>query len=329
MPTSAKAPGSMRGSWKRSCAARPKAPPKMPPMTSEGPKSPALPPEPTVSDGRDDLGHRRGDRGARPRATRSGSHGAPMIATCAAPYPPPRMPSPCPSRPTLRADEHDDRHRDEPRARSPPSAGLHQSGNGSRADAAGRAGARRGTGDATNEMSDGEQRVERQMRWDERVLRGVREERRLAEDRDEDRVGDDAGEDRRDERVGLEVVAMEHLDGEERGAERRAEDRRHAGGRPGDQEDAALAVGQAQVLRDDRADGAADLHRRPLASARAAGAEREDRGQPLSPGRAGERSRPALWKASMIASAPPPRVSGANREIHAAAERADGGHERE
>ena len=55
---------------------------------------------------------------------------------------------------------------------------------------------------------------------------GDREQRRLAEDRDDDRIGDDAGEDRRDQRVGLEVVAVEHLDRQQRGAERRAEHRR-------------------------------------------------------------------------------------------------------
>ena len=152
------------------------------------------------------------------------------------------------------------------------------------------------------------------MHGDERVLRRVGEQRRLAEDRDEDRVRDDAREDRRDERVGLEVVAMEHLDGEERGAERRAEDGGHARRGAGHQQDAALAIGDAQVATDDRADRAADLHRRPFAAAGSADAEREDRGEALE-----QRNAPAdvprrEWNASMIASAPPPRVSGAYRE---------------
>ena len=105
----------------------------------------------------------------------------------------------------------------------------------------------------------------------------MREERLLAEERDEDRVRDDAREDARDERVGLEVVAMQDLDGEERGAERRAKDGGHTGRGPGDEEDAALAIGDAEELPDERADRAAHLHRRPLAPAGAARAEREDR----------------------------------------------------
>ena len=76
---------------------------------------------------------------------------------------------------------------------------------------------------------------------DEREAAGVREQRRFAEDRDDDRVGDDAGEDRRDQRVGLEVVAVEHLDRQQRGAERRAEHGRDAGRDAGDHQDAPLA----------------------------------------------------------------------------------------
>jgi hypothetical protein len=49
MPTSAKAPGSMCAAGNSSCAARPNAPPNMPPMATLGPKSPALPPDPTVA----------------------------------------------------------------------------------------------------------------------------------------------------------------------------------------------------------------------------------------------------------------------------------------
>ena len=93
----------------------------------------------------------------------------------------------------------------------------------------------------------GQQRVEREVYRKERILRRVGEERRFAEDRDEYRVGDDAREDRWDERLGLEVVAMENLDGEKGGAERRPEDGRHAGRGAGDEQDAALPVGDAQV----------------------------------------------------------------------------------
>ena len=103
------------------------------------------------------------------------------------------------------------------------------------------------------------------------------EERLLAEEGDEHRVRDDAREDARDERVGLEVVAVQHLDGEQRGAEGRAEDGGHARGGAGDEQDAPLALGDAKQLADERADGAAHLHRRPLAPARAADAEGERR----------------------------------------------------
>ena len=53
-------------------------------------------------------------------------------------------------------------------------------------------------------------------------------EPRLAEERREDAVRDDARQDRGDQRVGLEVVPVEDLDGEEGGAEGCSEDRRHA-----------------------------------------------------------------------------------------------------
>ena len=127
----------------------------------------------------------------------------------------------------------------------------------------------------------GHERVERQVHRIERVLRGVREEGRLAEDRDEDRVGHDAREHRGDQRFGLEVVAMENLDGEEGRAEGRPEDGGHARRQTGDQQDAALPVRDAQVLADDRPNRAAHLHRGALATPRAAEAQGEDRGQAL------------------------------------------------
>ncbi len=114
------------------------------------------------------------------------------------------------------------------------------------------------------------------MHRSKRVGPGVGEQRALPEEGDERRVADDAREHGRDERVGLEVVAVEHLYGEERRAERRAEHRGHAGGRAGHEQDAALAIGDAKRLPDVRADGAAHLHRRPLSPAGAAHAKRED-----------------------------------------------------
>ena len=131
---------------------------------------------------------------------------------------------------------------------------------------------------------DREHGVEREVLDDEREAARVREERRLAEDRDDDGVGDDAGEDRGDERVRLEVVAVEHLDGEERGAERRAEDGGDAGRDARDHEDAPLRRRHVEDAADPGAERAADLHRRPLAPARAARAEREHRREQLDPG---------------------------------------------
>jgi hypothetical protein len=111
----------------------------------------------------------------------------------------------------------------------------------------------------------------------------MRKQRRLAKHRDHDRVGDNAGENRGNERVGFEIVTIENLGGEERGAERRAEHGCQAGGDTGDEEYAPLALAHTEPAADQRAERAADLHRRPLASARPASAEGEDRGQHLYP----------------------------------------------
>ena len=162
-----------------------------------------------------------------------------------------------------------------------------------------------------------QQRVERQVLDDEREAPGVREQRRLAEDRDDDRVGDDAGEDRRDERVRLEVVAVEHLDGEQRGAERRAEHGRDAGRDAGHHQDAPLA---RRRRRSSHAARSSRARRRSASSA--------PRGRPSRPCPSvkidasaftqATRLRttpPWWWKASIIASPPPPRVSGASSEM--------------
>src|SRR5688500_20314630 len=50
----------------------------------------------------------------------------------------------------------------------------------------------------------------------------------------------------RHERVRLEVIAVENLDRQQRCAERRAKDGRHASRETGDQENAPLAVGHAR-----------------------------------------------------------------------------------
>ena len=74
----------MRGSPSSICAARPNAPPNSPPMTSDGAKSPALPPEPMVSDDATILARHRNGSSATP-AQPIGSQLAPLIATCTAP----------------------------------------------------------------------------------------------------------------------------------------------------------------------------------------------------------------------------------------------------
>ena len=111
---------------------------------------------------------------------------------------------------------------------------------------------------------------------DERVLGGGVEEGGVAEDRDEHGVADDRGEDGGDEGVGLEIVAVQELDGQERGAEGGAEDGRGSGGDAGDEQDAALALADVQVPPDGGPDGAADLHHRALASAGPPERQRED-----------------------------------------------------
>ena len=84
MPTRAKAAGSMRGSPSINWAAWPKAPPSRPPMASDGAKSPALPPEPMVSDAATSLAS---DSAASSSTTPQpmGSQGDPEMASWTAP----------------------------------------------------------------------------------------------------------------------------------------------------------------------------------------------------------------------------------------------------
>ena len=64
-------PGRCAGRASSSCAARPNAPPKRPPITSDGAKSPALPPEPMVSDDATHLGQAQAAAAARRPPSRS------------------------------------------------------------------------------------------------------------------------------------------------------------------------------------------------------------------------------------------------------------------
>ena len=70
------------------------------------------------------------------------------------------------------------------------------------------------------------------------------------------------------QRVRLEAVAVQHLDRQQRGPQRRAEHRRDAGRHAGHQQDAPLARADRQQPRHQRAQRAADQHGRPLAPAR-------------------------------------------------------------
>ena len=131
--------------------------------------------------------------------------------------------------------------------------------------------------------------VERQLRGDEGIASRVREQRRLAEEGDEHRVADDAGEDGRHQGVRLEVVAVEDLDSEERGPERRAEHGGHAGAGAGDEQHPSFALAHAEPLRAQRAErprrSASWAPSRPAAPAEAEG---EDRGHAPSPRRRGD-----------------------------------------
>ena len=168
------------------------------------------------------------------------------------------------------------------RRASPPAAGRAQRGRGSRAEA------RRTPRSAftkvapASDTTTASSRVEREVDGPEGEPRRDREERGLAEHGDHDRVRHDAREDRGDEGLRLEVVAVEDLGREQRGAERRAEHRRDAGGDPGDEQHAALDAARRRGTRPTRAPRArADLHGGPLAAAGAAGGERSDGGHRL------------------------------------------------
>ena len=84
MPTSANAPGSMPACGSRIWAASPNAPPKRPPMTMPGAKSPALPPEPIVSAVPTILSPQSRSRSCTPSHP-EGNQLAPLKAICAAP----------------------------------------------------------------------------------------------------------------------------------------------------------------------------------------------------------------------------------------------------
>ncbi len=269
----------MRGSWSSTWAARPNAPPKIPPMTSDGPKSPALPPEPTVSPVARILTHPRTTSSSTPRHPRGNPVGA-ADGELRGPVAAAEDPQSLPGLPQPRPDEDDDRGREQAEGQSAESSLAplgHPQPLGRGLDPP------QGRKEDPRHEAHGEreQSVERQVSRHERVAGRVGEEGLLAEEGDEDRVRDDARQDARHERVRLEVVAVKDLDGEQRRPERGAEDGRHARRRARDEQDAPLADGDAQQLTHERSDGAAHLHRGPLASSGAAQAQREGRGERL------------------------------------------------
>ena len=140
----------------------------------------------------------------------------------------------------------------------------------------------------------------------------------------------DAGEDGRDERVGLEVVAVQHLDREQRGAERRAEHRRDAGRDAGTirmrRSRAPTLQQPARTVEPSAPPICIVGPSRPPEPPRP---EREDRRQRLDPRDAPRTTPPWWWKASIIASPPPPRVSGASRQTRPGQQGARGGQDQD
>jgi len=99
------------------------------------------------------------------------------------------------------------------------------------------------------------------------VRRQVSEQRRFSEHRDRDRVGDHGGENARDQGFGFEVVAIQHLDRDQRGAERRAKHGADACGDASDHQHATLARGHSEIATNRRAEACADLHGGAFAAA--------------------------------------------------------------
>ena len=269
----------MVGSPSRSAAPWPKAAPSRPPMVSEGAKSPADAPEPMVSAAAIDLGHREREQEAHQRPPPGHPGGARdgrlhrAVAAAEQADPPALLPEPRPHQQDHARREGS--HGEAAQGRAEPD-GARESSEGAR-----HAAQRRHERDAAQREEHRQPGVERQVPRDEREGGEAAEEGGLAEDRGDHGVGDHAREDGRHERVGLEVVAVQHLDGEQRGAERGAEDRRDAGGHAGHRQDAPLAGSGGEPAANQRAERRADVHGGSLAPAGAAARERGDRGERL------------------------------------------------
>ena len=156
MPTSANAPGSMRGSLEQELRARARTRRRRGrPCTSDGPKSPALPPLPTVSDVATIFTSASQEQRARTpgqpvrQPGRAGDRDLRRAVAAA------EDAEPLPGLPDARAHEHRRRGSTSMPSARPPSAGRAQAGTGS---ARGDAAARRA---ASDEKSAGEERDER------------------------------------------------------------------------------------------------------------------------------------------------------------------------
>ncbi len=265
----------MRGSWKRSCAARTEGAAE---ETADDERRPEVAGAAARADGeagRDDLhGAEQSEQLGAPPSEREpvGTADGELRRAVAAPEDPEALAG----LPEARPDEDDDGCRGDAERESAERR-LAPTGHGEASRRLLNVAHRREERAGHDRHDDRENRVERQVLGNEGVGPRVREERALTEEGDERGIADHAREDGRDERVGLEVVAVQDLDGKERGAQRRPEDGGHAGRRARDEQDATLAVGDAEHLADERADGAAHLHRRTLAPAGPAGTESEDR----------------------------------------------------
>ena len=115
---------------------------------------------------------------------------------------------------------------------------------------------------------------------------------------DEEHVGRHRGDHAGDERVGLEVLSIQDLDGRERTAERRAEDGAQTPGGAGQQQDASVACAQPQARRQEGADASPDLHDGALFARAAAPRQRENGGDALHQGHAGANHPAALVEGS-------------------------------
>ena len=138
-----------------------------------------------------------------------------------------------------------------------------------------------------------------------------------------DGEGDDRGDEREQDRVRLEVVAVEGLGGHHRAAEGGAEDGAHARAHARHQRAPPLDRVEAEPVGDDRADAAGDLRRRTLPSGRATAPDRDRGGDKLHRDRAQANASAALVEGvDHLVGARPLRLGGEGVHEEARDERA-------